>query len=222
MRWHRSGTGRGRVVDVPAAPPRPPWISGRNQPTSSCQCDDPKFERHEFRHDLDGFMMGGGGARMATAAELAWPTDRPLTITDLARIPDDGRKYELWDGILMITPGPTLWHQELADRLCVQLNAELSSEWVARQEIMIEFGAVSRALQPDVVVLRSEIIGPAGVVPESRQHSRRHRGGEPEHQAVRPEHQTAVLRPGSGAGVRPDRGQQARHADGDRPSARRW
>jgi Uma2 family endonuclease len=103
---------------------------------------------------------------MDVAADLAWPTDRPLTITDLARIPDDGRKYELWDGILMITPGPTLWHQELSRRFCLQVNAQVGRDWVAMQEIMIEFGAVSRALQPDAVVLRSEIIGPRSSYPK--------------------------------------------------------
>ena len=40
-----------------------------------------------------------------TIAE-AWPAaGRPFTVADLDRIPDDGRRYELLDGALIVTPG---------------------------------------------------------------------------------------------------------------------
>ena len=48
---------------------------------------------------------------VVTIAE-AWPAaGRPFTVADLDRIPDDGRRYELLDGALIVSPRPTTVHQ---------------------------------------------------------------------------------------------------------------
>lgn len=39
------------------------------------------------------------------------------TVDDLERFPDDGNRYELLDGILLVTPGPRPAHQVVAGRL---------------------------------------------------------------------------------------------------------
>ena len=37
----------------------------------------------------------------------AWPSwGEPFTVEDLDRMPDDGRRYELIDGMLIVSPGP--------------------------------------------------------------------------------------------------------------------
>ena len=42
---------------------------------------------------------------VVTIAE-AWPSaGRPFTVAELDRIPDDGRRYELLDGVLVVSPG---------------------------------------------------------------------------------------------------------------------
>src|SRR6266571_3181878 len=54
----------------------------------------------------------------------AWPAaGRPFTVTDLDRMPDDGRRYELLDGTLIVSPRPTNPHQEVAMEPAVQLSA---------------------------------------------------------------------------------------------------
>jgi Uma2 family endonuclease len=40
-------------------------------------------------------------------------------------LPDDGNRYEAVHGELLVTPAPTLWHQEVAGRLYEELRAYL-------------------------------------------------------------------------------------------------
>lgn len=48
----------------------------------------------------------------------AWPAaGRPFTVADLDRMPDDGHRYELLDGALIVSPRPTNPHQEVAMEL---------------------------------------------------------------------------------------------------------
>jgi hypothetical protein len=47
---------------------------------------------------------------VVTIAE-AWPAaGRPFTFAELDRMPDDGRRYELLDGALAVSPRPTTVH----------------------------------------------------------------------------------------------------------------
>jgi hypothetical protein len=39
-----------------------------------------------------------------TASRTELPDDRPLTVQDLDLLPDDGNKYELDDGVLVVSP----------------------------------------------------------------------------------------------------------------------
>jgi hypothetical protein len=43
-----------------------------------------------------------------TAARADLPTDRPLTVDDLYLLPGDGNRYELDNGVLVVTPPPTM------------------------------------------------------------------------------------------------------------------
>ncbi|HVE98514.1 MAG TPA: Uma2 family endonuclease, partial [Mycobacteriales bacterium] len=49
---------------------------------------------------------------MTAVTTLPW--GRPLTEDDLARLPDDGHRYELLDGTLIVTPAPSAAHQVCA------------------------------------------------------------------------------------------------------------
>ncbi|HWR46507.1 MAG TPA: Uma2 family endonuclease, partial [Pseudonocardiaceae bacterium] len=50
---------------------------------------------------------------MATGLDGFGPAGE-FTVEDLERMPDDGRRYELLDGVLVVSPAPGVWHQEVA------------------------------------------------------------------------------------------------------------
>jgi Uma2 family endonuclease len=65
---------------------------------------------------------------------------RPFTVHDLEAMPDDGHRYELIDGVLIVTPAPGWFHQQSSGALFVQLWNACPPEF--------------RVLQPDILVAR--------------------------------------------------------------------
>ncbi len=76
------------------------------------------------------------------------------TVDDLERFPRDGNRYELLDGVLLVTPAPRLAHQIVANRLQVCLSNALE---LAGRAYVVGPGAVSvppaTQLEPDVLVV---------------------------------------------------------------------
>ena len=78
---------------------------------------------------------------------------RGWTLDDLHLLPDDGQRYELVDGGLVVTPPPTQWHQMLAYDLHDALRAVAPAGWRVRTEFPIPFDVDTQRI-PDVVVHR--------------------------------------------------------------------
>ncbi|MPZ60357.1 MAG: hypothetical protein GEU93_03480 [Propionibacteriales bacterium] len=78
------------------------------------------------------------------------PRSRPLTRADLDAMPDDGHRYELIDGALIVTPAPAHRHQRGVLELAVLLRAACPAE----MEVLIAPFDVALAddtvMQPDV------------------------------------------------------------------------
>jgi Uma2 family endonuclease len=86
----------------------------------------------------------------------SWPpAGQPFTVDELDRTPDDGRKYELLDGVLIVSPRPGILHQEAATELTVQLRAacpphlRVIPEPAALLDNTTEF-------DPDIAVIKQE------------------------------------------------------------------
>lgn len=75
-----------------------------------------------------------------------------LTIDDLDRMPEDGKRYELLDGMLLVTPAPSPGHQIIATALLVRLSVAVNTT-IAH---VVGPGAIQRGtrtqLQPDLLV----------------------------------------------------------------------
>ena len=88
------------------------------------------------------------------AVTSALPQSRPLTSDDLAAMPDDGHRYELVDGTLIVTPTPRFLHQRAVTRLWRLLDDAAPGDLeavVAPFELALSPATV---LQPDVLVAR--------------------------------------------------------------------
>jgi Uma2 family endonuclease len=86
-----------------------------------------------------------------TIAE-AWPQyGQEFTIEDLDKMPDDGHRYELLDGSLIVSPAPGLPHQRVVAALIFVLELACPEDLVVFPNVNVRFGHAS-ALEPDVVV----------------------------------------------------------------------
>jgi hypothetical protein len=78
----------------------------------------------------------------AVSIAEAWPAPgQPFTVDGLDRMPDDGRRYELLDGVLIVSPRPCV----LAEP-ALQLSDDTEFD-------------------PDVVAVRWEDVGAAKITP---------------------------------------------------------
>jgi Uma2 family endonuclease len=85
---------------------------------------------------------------------MTFESSRPFTVYDLEGMPDDGRRYELIDGVLLVSPAPGLAHQRAVGRLARILDDACPDELEA---ILGPFAVQpddSNELQPDVLVAR--------------------------------------------------------------------
>ncbi len=114
-----------------------------------------------------------GAQTMGMAAPYTrWTADRR------AALPDDGRRYEIIDGELLVTPSPGVRHQRAAFALAVRLRGYLVRHPVGEVIIApadVEFSD-DTVVEPDVVVVPL-VRGPAGGGPEARGPPPARRGG---------------------------------------------
>ncbi len=86
------------------------------------------------------------------------PQSRPLTEADLGLIreADDGHRYELIDGTLIVTPAPRVVHQHVVGELFVLLRGALPPGLRVYTSPLDLRLARDTVLQPDLMVARRE------------------------------------------------------------------
>ena len=79
---------------------------------------------------------------------------RRYTLVDLERFPNDGNRYELLDGVLLVTPAPSYAHQIVVSRLQFRLTQAVMADGNAG---VVSPGAITvppkTQLEPDILVV---------------------------------------------------------------------
>jgi Uma2 family endonuclease len=84
------------------------------------------------------------------------PFSRALTYDDLQTMPDDGHRYELVDGVLVVSPSPRTVHQRAVTRLLVVLVGAAPEDVEVLSAPLDVVLADDTVLIPDIVVARRD------------------------------------------------------------------
>ncbi len=85
-------------------------------------------------------------------------TTKIWTYDDLARLPDDGKRYEILDGDLVVSPSPSREHQRAVKYLLFGLARLLDEHGIA-EVFLSPFDAIlspQRVVVPDLMAVRRE------------------------------------------------------------------
>jgi Uma2 family endonuclease len=97
----------------------------------------------------------------AVTIDEAWPGfGSAFTVAELDRMPDDGHRYELFDGVLVVSPRPTTVHQYVAMRLASQLDRACPEDLCVVPEPAVQLDPQTE-FDPDLVVVPLDEVGDA-------------------------------------------------------------
>ena len=82
------------------------------------------------------------------------PHGRPFTVDDLEAMPDDGNRYELIDGTLIVSPAPAVRHQKVLLQVAIRLDAVCPDDLHVFPAPFAVRPSDDTELQPDVLVAR--------------------------------------------------------------------
>jgi Uma2 family endonuclease len=150
---------------------------------------------------------------------MVGPDPGAWTYEDYLRLPDDGRRYEILRGRLLMSPAPRPRHQQIVGRLFLALShflhaTELGDLYFAPIDVLLP--GLAQPVQPDLVMIRKarrEVIQERAIVgvpdliievlsPSSWQIDRRDKyelyaeAGVSEYWTVDPERRTIEVLPG--------------------------
>jgi len=93
----------------------------------------------------------------------ALPWGDPLTYDDLQRMPDDGHRYELVDGVLLVTPAPGSAHQVCVVALVTLLHNHCPPGLVVLTAPYDYVVNTTTVLQPDLLVAHRDDLSEANL-----------------------------------------------------------
>lgn len=87
-------------------------------------------------------------------SELLLEHPGPWRFQELADLPEDGRRYEVVDGNLVVTPPPTQFHQAVSSLIGQQLTQACPDDWRVYSEFALPLGTDGRV--PDLAVVHAD------------------------------------------------------------------
>jgi len=88
-----------------------------------------------------------------TAPDVWSGQDRALTVEDMENMPDDEFRYELDDGVLIVSPAPSYLHQRVVLRLAQVLDAACPPEFEVLPGVGVNINRYQHRV-PDLAVVR--------------------------------------------------------------------
>ncbi len=85
--------------------------------------------------------------------------DTRLTYDDFVRIPDDGKRHEIIDGVHYVTPSPVLRHQQLLGRLHLEIGKFLEDHHEVGQVFLSPLDTVFSpwdVVEPDLIFVAAD------------------------------------------------------------------
>ncbi len=95
-----------------------------------------------------------------TSHEASPGAGLPVTVAELDRLPHDARRYELLDGVLVVSPRPTTIHQAVAGRLYGLLSSVCPDDLLVVPEPALQLSSKTE-FAPDLVVVPIDEVGDA-------------------------------------------------------------
>lgn len=93
------------------------------------------------------------------AGQPGWPQQGQWTYADYLRLPADGRRYEIIEGVLYVANAPSVEHQFTVMKIAGQLDFFVSQQqlgMVLTAPVEVHLSPTTRPVQPDVLFIRSE------------------------------------------------------------------
>jgi Uma2 family endonuclease len=90
-----------------------------------------------------------------TAPDVWSGQDRALTVEDMENMPDDEFRYELDDGVLIVSPAPSYLHQRVVFRLAQVLDAACPPGFEVLPGVGVNINRYQHRV-PDLAVVRAD------------------------------------------------------------------
>src|SRR5256885_1524664 len=88
-----------------------------------------------------------------------WPVQGQWRYADYLRLPDDGKRYEIIEGMLYVANAPSIEHQFTVSEIHFQLKLfvrESALDQVYTSPIEVHLAETTKPVQPDVLFIRTE------------------------------------------------------------------
>jgi Uma2 family endonuclease len=93
------------------------------------------------------------------AREQGWPAQGEWTYEDYKRLPDDGRRYEIIEGVLYVTAAPNFDHQYAVGEIFAALRTHVRERQlgiVISAPFEVHLPDIGQPVQPDVLFVAAE------------------------------------------------------------------
>lgn len=94
-----------------------------------------------------------------------WPSQGEWTYDDYLRLPDDGRRYEIIEGVLYVTNAPDLDHQSAVVEILGDMRNFVREKGLGKvltAPFEVHLPGIAKPVQPDILFITAERRPPAG------------------------------------------------------------